>query len=265
MPESERRIQRIAVGFAVVAMLVAALAVVIVATRHGAASPASRRVQASDLAKLGPETVQHAGDGLRVVDDALGKSLGLAREDTIVAISGRPVTRPSELRAALQDLEAFRPSSLFVDLLRDREPVLERWELDGDLEAARRAEAGPTHSAPSGSSDPLIATVNRIDSTTYELPRSTIEAWTADPGKLTAGIISARHLDDPDGFQILTVQPGSIVAALGVEDGDVIRGLNGIEITSIDKVLPIIAKSTTRISVDVRRHGQTIILNYLIK
>jgi S1-C subfamily serine protease len=214
-------------------------------------------VTASDLARLTPETVERVGGGLRVIDEALGKSLGLAREDTLVAISGRPVTRPSELRAALRDLAAFRPSSLFVDLLRDREPVLERWELDGELDPARRA--------PSGATDPLIATVNRIDGTTYELPRSTIEAWTADPAKVTAGIVSARHLSNPDGFQILTVQPGSIVAALGVEDDDVIRGINGIEITSIDKVLPIIAKSTRTISVDVRRQGQTIILNYLIK
>jgi len=267
MSESERRIQRIAVGFAVGAMLVAVVAVIVVATRrtepaHGErrATLASRRVAASALGKLTPEIVEHAGAGLRVTDDAVGKSLGLARDDTIVAISGRPVARPSELGAALHDLEAFRPTSLFVDLVRDREPVLERWELDDDLEAARHAEADPTHPA-----DPLIATIKRINGTTYELPHSTIEAWTADPSKFTTGITSARHLSNPDGFQIETVQPGSSVAALGIQDGDVIRGLNGVEITSIDKVLPIIAKTTTRISVDLQRRGRTIILNYLIK
>ena len=270
MSESERRIQRIAVGFAVGAMVVALVAVVVVATRHTeparrAPPAASRHVAASDLAKLTPETVEHAGDGLRVVDPAVGKSLGLAREDTIVAISGRPVTRPSELGAALHDLEAVRPTSLFVELVRDREPVLERWELDRDLEAARRAEPDPANRAPSGPSDPLIATLKRIDSTTYELPRSTVEAWTADPAKLTAGITSARHLSNPDGFQIEAVQPGSSVAALGIQDGDVIRGLNGVGIASIDMVLPTIAKSTTRITIDLRRQGRTIILNYLIK
>ena len=267
MSESERRIQRIAVGFAVAAMLVAVLAVYIVATRHSAASPASRHVQASDLARLGSETVKHVGDGLRVVHDAVARSLGLTREDTIVAISGRRVTGPSDLRAALHDLEVVRPTSLFVELVRDREPVLERWELDGDLDAARRAEPdpAPAHGAPSGASDPLIATLKRIDSTTYELPRSTVEAWTADPAKLTAGITSARHLSNPDGFQIETVRPGSIVAALGIQDGDVIRGLNGVGIASIDMVLPLIAKSTTRITIDVRRRDRTIILNYLIK
>jgi type II secretory pathway component PulC len=190
----------------------------------------------------------------------VARPLGLARGDTVVAISGRPVTRPSELGAALHDLEAFRPAHLFVELIRDREPVTERWELDGDLEAARRAEADPAHGA-----DPLIATIRRIDSTTYELPHATIEAWTADPAKLTTGISSARHLSNPDGFEIETVQAGSVVAALGIQDGDVLRGLNGVALASLDLVLPLIARSTARISIDLQRHGRTIILNYLIK
>jgi hypothetical protein len=284
MSDRERRIQRIAVGLAGVAVIVALIAVFVVATRQ--CTPrleprfalASHRVPASDLARLLPDTVKQAGDGLRVVDDVLGKSLGLGHDDTIVAISGRRVTRMAELRAVLRDLEVFRPTSLFVEVLRDRQPVLERWELDGDLASALRAgpdlrgppgtpasaaSIGPS-AQPSGPSDPLIATVRQLGRTTYEVPRSTFETWIADPTRITAGITSAQHLTSPDGFQIVTVRPGSVIAALGIQDGDVIRGINGVELTSIDKILPLLVRSP-RISVDVRRQGQAVILNYLIR
>lgn len=276
MVDSQQRIQRIAVGFAVIAMLVALLAVFIVARRHPeprqrepCAALTSRAVSADDLAKLTPETLQQASDGVRVIDDALRTSLGLGPEDTITAISGLRVTSAAQLPRMLHDLGALTPSSLFVDLVRDREYALERWELDVDLAAAGRADqagrGGPRWNHPSTSPplDPLIATVTQLDSTTYEVPRSTVETWTAHPERVVAGGVAA--LNTPDGVRIFAIRPGSVPDALGVQNGDLIRGINGVEIGSTDQALEIIARSTRRITVDLRRGGQTIILNYLIK
>lgn len=276
MSEHDRRIRRIAVGFAVIAMLTALLAVVIVVARRAdhaqqePRSPASRHVSARDVVSLAAETVEQAGEGIHVIDGALGKALGLSREDTIIAISGRRVTDVAQLRAMLRDLGALAPGSLFVDLIRDRQPVLERWELDGDLAAAWRASAGAgngggrrLHSA-SPPLDPLITTVAQLDNTTYQVPRSTLEAWLANPRRVTigAGTFSASGRG---GFEIFAIRPGSVLEALGIQNGDVIRGINGSELGSTDKVIELIAKSTQRITVDLQRQGQTIILNYLIK
>ena len=280
MAESQRRIQRIAVGLAVAAVLVALSAVVVVATRRpdaptGAprtAHPASRHVSADDLAKLTPETLRYAGDGVHVIDDALRTSLGLARADKIVAISGLRVTSAAQLPRMLRDLGALTPTSLFVDLVRDREPVLERWKLDGDLDPTRRADADHgTSSQPRPSAspplhpplDPLIGTIRRIDSSTYDVPRATVEAWSAQPVRIAAG--GATALSDTGGLRIFGVRPGSIPEALGIRNGDLIRGINGAELGSLDKALEIIAKSTQRLTVDLRRGNQTILLNYLIK
>ncbi|HEX2692211.1 MAG TPA: PDZ domain-containing protein [Kofleriaceae bacterium] len=270
MPESQQRIQRIAVGLAVAAMLVALLAVFVVATRRPseprAGVPASRRVAVDDLVKLTPEALQGVGDGVRVIDDALRTSLGLAREDTIVAISGLRVTSAGQLSRMLGDLGAFTPTSLFVELVRDRAPVLERWELDGDLAVAAHPGAG--HGGPRTGHppsvpplDPLIVTVRQIDRTTYEVPRSTVEAWTARPERVAAG---GSVLSHPDGIRILAIRPGSILEALGIQNGDLIRGINGVELGPLQRVIEIIAGSTRRITIDLWRGGQTIILNYLI-
>jgi S1-C subfamily serine protease len=268
MSHSERRIQRIAVGFAAAALLVAVLAGIIVVTRHTghATAPASRHVRVRDLAKLSPATVEQASEGVHVVDEALGTSLGLAPEDTIVAISGRRVTGASELEGVLHDLAVLRPSSLFVDLIRDRARVLERWELDG-----ARAAAGTVPSAPpldpslDPPLDPLIATVKQLDRTSYEVPRATVDAWLADPGRVLAGSVATFITGPQDGFQISAIRPGSIFAALGLHPGDVIRGINGVGLGSTDQALELLAQSARQITVDVRRGTQTIIFNYLIE
>jgi general secretion pathway protein C len=268
MSQSERRIRWIAIGLAGVALLTVAVAVVLT-WRAGRLSdrraPASRHVAAADLASLKPGAVVQVEGGIRVADAALASALGLGKDDTILAISGRPVTKVPELSGILRELGILRPHSLFVDLIRDRGTVLERWEIDGDLDTARRADLAA--SASSGPLDPLVATVKQLNDTTYEVPRATVEAWTADPALVISGGRGIPMLDPgaPHGFKLYAIRPGSVYAALGFQDGDVVRAINGTEIGSGDDVRELIARSTRRISVDIFRRGQPIILNYLIK
>ena len=253
MSQHERRIRRIAISCAVAALLTAAAAVVVVAVRRTDRPrepvAATRHVAAHDVMKLEPAAVTQAGDGVQVSDAVLGTALGLARGDTLVAISGHRVTRPDELPAILRELVALAPRSLFVDLVRDREPVFERWELDGELAAV-----------PPGR---LIATVRRLSGTMYLVPRATVEAWTAHPVAVTSGGSVAAV--PGEGFRIYAIQQGSAFAALGLQSGDLVRAINGSELGSADRILDIIALSTTQVSVDVTRDGRPIILNYLIR
>src|SRR5882672_1368270 len=98
MSQSERRLPRVAVGFAMVALATVVVALIVTwrgdrlrSDAHGA--PVSRHVSASDLAKLKPGAVGQVDGGIRVTDATLSSALGLTPADTIVAISGRPVTR----------------------------------------------------------------------------------------------------------------------------------------------------------------------------
>jgi general secretion pathway protein C len=270
MSQSERRIRRIAVGLAAVAALTVAVAVVVTwrADRRrldARALSASRHVSARDLARLKPGAVAPVDGGIRVTDAGLGSALGLDRDDTIIAISGRPVTKVPELSGILRELGILRPHSLFVDLIRDREIVLERWEIDGDLATALRVELAA--GASLGPIDPLTATVKQLNDTTYEVPRSTVEAWTADPSLVISGGRGIPMLDPgvQRGFKLYAIRPGSVYAALGFQNGDVVRAINGTEIGSGEQILELVARSTRQISIDVVRRGQPIILNYLIK
>lgn len=266
MSGNERWFRGIAIGLAGAALLTAGLAVLVVVMRHtdrARTAPVSRQVAVNDLRRLAPSTVEQRDDGVRVTDAALCKSLGLARDDTIVAISGRQV-RADELRAVLRKLGALRPRSLFVDLVRDRAPVLERWELDDELTAGLPADDDDP--APGGASlDPLIATVRRISGTSYLVPRSTIEAWIADPTVVASGGQVVATSSRSDGFELHTVRPDSVYAALGLQSGDTIRAINGNPLESVDRVLELVARSTTLITVDIRRGDQPIIFSYLVR
>lgn len=264
----ERRIQRIALGFAAVALGIA-VAAVITAWRadrlhSGPCAPVTRHVSAGDLVKLRSGAVVQVDGGVRVTEATLAAALGLTPGDTITAISGRPVTYVHELAGILRELAIFRPQRLFIELVRDREPVVERWELDGDLDVARRAELA---AAAPGPTDPRIATVQQLDRTTYQVPRATVEAWTADPALVTSGGrgIPVLGQGEPSGFRIYGIRPGSAYAALGLEDGDVIRAINGTPFSSAGQILELVARSTTQLTLDLVRRGQPMILNYLIK
>jgi S1-C subfamily serine protease len=265
MSQNERRIQRIAVGFAVIALVTAVVAVVVSwrTDRPTSALPASRHVSASDLIKLKPGVIAQAEGGIRVTDVTLGSALGLLPGDMLVAISGRSIARTHELYGVLRELAALRPQSLFLDLIRDREPVLLRWELDSDLDTARRADIAS--GAPGGG--PWIATVRQLNPTTFAVPRATVEAWTADPAQVTSGgrAIPALDAGTVRGFRLYAVRPGSAYAALGLENDDVIRAINGTQFASGDQALELVARSTGQITLDVVRHGDSILLNYLIK
>jgi type II secretory pathway component PulC len=267
MSYGEHRLRQIAIGAAVLALLVAALAVLVVARRGSprTAAVASRRVRATYLARLSSSTVVQGAAGVRV-EPTVAEALGLSDGDTLLAISGRAVTRSADLGTVLDALDALHPSAWFVELGRDGDRVLERWEIDGDLAAARRAM--PLDLAAGPGADPLLATVTRIDARTYAVPHATVEAWLADPARVIAGVGAARHVtnpDGPDGFELQALRPGSVAAGLGFQDGDVIRAINGGALRSLDAIAPLIVGSGRQISVDVQRHGAAIILNYSIR
>lgn len=270
MSQSERRIQRIAVGVAVLALIVAVSAVIVTwRTDRRSDVPESRHVSARDLVKLKPSVLAQAVGGIRVTDAELCHALGLSPDDTIAAISGRAIARAQELSGVLRDLAALRARSWFVDVVRDREPVLVRWELDGDLDAERRADlaARLAGAAPGGQGDPRIASVRQVNPTTFVVPRATFEAWTADPAQVTAGgrAIPVVDAGEQGGFRLYAIRRGSVYAALGLEDGDVLRAINGTQLASGDQALELIARSTAQITLDLLRRGRPMILNYLIK
>ncbi len=71
----------------------------------------------------------------------------------------------------------------------------------------------------------------------------------------------------PNGFKLFSIVPDSLYAKIGIQNGDVIRKINGYEMNSPDKALEIYQKlrDANRVEVEVERRGDTVRKSYSIE
>lgn len=72
---------------------------------------------------------------------------------------------------------------------------------------------------------------------------------------------------DGTGFQIRSIRPGSIFQRIGLINFDVIKAVNGNPLTTADQAIRLLTvfQNEREITLDVRRRGREIKLNYLIE
>lgn len=274
----------IAIGFAVVALLTSMIAVIVVMRRQGSASEVvaapsatsviERTVGASEVMKLKRDVVEKVLDdnahvvGVRIKDEALRTSLGFEPSDVISAINGRALKREFDVYDAVLGMSMMDASIVYVEIVRDKQPALVRWKLDGDLRAARRDPVArrptPSPSTPftnpfTASADPLVDSIRRIDALHYEVPRSTFDRLLANPDAYArhARIVPAMRNGQPDGFKLYVMSSGSIWRAIGLANGDTIRSVNGHDLSTPDKLVALYTrlKDATELQILVGRRS----------
>lgn len=281
MWEPGRRLPAIAIGLAITAVVLAVVAVIVVARRGGdgdqvaaaaAVAPVGiRRVAALDVVELesnGVEPVSESGAviGVRVVDPSVRNLLGLGPADVITAISGRAVRRQFDVYDVLVGTGMMNATALFVELLHDGEPVLVRWDLDGDLREARRARtrrptSGGLRTSPPVrlARDPLLDTIKSVDDHHFSVPRATLEQIAADPSSYMQGARAypTIKLGQPDGVRAFMVKATSVPYALGLRSGDSIRAVNGVVLTDPARLVEIYeqVKAAGVLRIEITRRG----------
>jgi general secretion pathway protein C len=106
--------------------------------------------------------------------------------------------------------------------------------------------------------------VRAIDDTTFEVKRKLIEDVLARPQAAAGG---ARVVPRPDGLRVMRVRPDSAHARLGLRSGDSIHAVNGIELSSPDKMLEAITqlRNESNISLSITRRGEPVTLKYTVR
>lgn len=240
-----RRLPAIAIGMAILAVVLAVVAVIVTATRGGdapteiakpavPAPPVAKKIAALDVAELerdGVEPVSEAGAviGVKVTDPGLRGALGLEAADVITSISGRAIRRQFDVYDVLVGATMMNATALFVEVQRDGAAVLVRWDLDGDLREARRNRPNRRPPSVRPAKDPLLDSIKQIDDHHFTLPRATLEQLASDPTLYAQG---ARLLPGgrDDGVRLFLVRPNSALWVLGLRSADTIRALTGVEI-----------------------------------
>jgi general secretion pathway protein C len=126
--------------------------------------------------------------------------------------------------------------------------------------------AGPAVQAPGNTMGNGIRAVSEND---YEVPRTEIDRTLANLNDVAmqARIVPAFKDGQAQGFKLFSIRPDSIYSKIGVQNGDVIKRINGFELNSPEKALEVYTKlkEASRIEIELERNGSSIRKNYTIR
>ncbi|MEO5766723.1 MAG: type II secretion system protein GspC [Polyangia bacterium] len=138
-------------------------------------------------------------------------------------------------------------------------------------QAEATAAAPPAAAAPS--TDPFAAEmdkgIKKLSEHTYEVQRGTVDSLLGNMAVLSraARIVPEVRDGKAAGFRLFSVKPEGPFGKIGLQNGDVIYAINGLEMTSPDKALEIYTKLKTanHLAVALERNGQKITKDYNIR
>ncbi len=278
------RMRQVALGAAVLAVAVVGMTALVVVDRtappEAAAAtpppPASRpavlerHVAAADIVRLRTAHIETATDGIRVGERGIIEPLGLEADDVIVALSGRPLHREFDLIDAMLTLSMMSPTTLYVEIIRGNTHALLVWRVVGDLRAARAAAIDPLRPPPlTAVADPLVATITVVDDKHVTMPGSTADRIISDTPTYLKAVraLPWTSYGVTRGVKLYAIRAGTVIDAIGVKNGDIVRAVNGTEVASIDDVVDQLVKTrrTNLWTIDLERRNKAMILTISIQ
>ena len=111
--------------------------------------------------------------------------------------------------------------------------------------------------------------VRQLSPNHYVMTRSELNSRVTNLPDLAtkARIVPSYKNGVADGFKLFSIVPDSLYAKIGIQNGDVIRRINGYEMNSPEKALEIYQKlrDASRIEVEIERRGETLRNAYSIE
>lgn len=128
--------------------------------------------------------------------------------------------------------------------------------------------ATPVNNAPPPSTA-LGAGVKQVSENEYEIPRNEIDKTLSNLNDVAmqARIVPAFKDGQAQGFKLFSIRPDSIYTKIGVQNGDVIKRINGYDLNSPEKALEIYTKlkEASRIDIEIERNGANVRKTYSIR
>ena len=111
--------------------------------------------------------------------------------------------------------------------------------------------------------------IKAISEDHYEIPKEEITKVLTNLNDVAmqARIVPAFKDGVAVGFKLFSIRPDSIYTKIGVQNGDVIRRINGYEINSPDKALEVYSKlkESSRIDIELDRNGSNVRKTYNVR
>lgn len=141
-----------------------------------------------------------------------------------------------------------------------KDEVLQMQELESGKAASRPGGLPVREAAPSSGA---------VRAQRISLRRSYIEQSMTDMASLMTQVQIQPHMENgvPAGLALSSIKPNSIFRRMGLRNGDIISGVDGNEISSVDDALKLVEslKSSSNLSVQLKRRGQEKNIEYSIR
>ena len=208
-------------------------------------------------------SIDKAGEKIQInVDELEPTKLGLALLGTVSGTGGfdfavieeknkkkQGLFREGDAVAAATIIRIMR--GMVVLRVDDRDEILKMEEGD------QRSEVGDQRSEGRGVKN--IIKVKKTD----------IDNAFKNMGEMLAQVRIRPHFSSgkPDGFMVSRIKPGSIFQKMGMQNGDIIQGVDNQLIKSPDEMLKLYngLKSGSAISLNIKRKGRTQNLEYVFE
>lgn len=141
------------------------------------------------------------------------------------------------------------------------------------IDKPEAAVAAAPAAAAAPSTDPFVAEmekgIKKTGEHSYEVQRGTVDSLLGNMAVLSraARIVPEVRDGKAAGFRLFSVKTDGPFGKIGLQNGDVIYAINGLEMTSPDKALEIYTKlkSANHLAVALERNGQKITKDYNIR
>lgn len=186
--------------------------------------------------------------------------------------------------ASIQDVVTQKASTFMVGMEIQGAPILEiersrvivlnngRREFINNEAGSGEAVAYTPPALPRPSDTPPGATgtgIKAVDDSHYEVPRAEIDKTLSNLNDVAmqARIVPAFKDGVAQGFKLFSIRPDSIYTKIGIQNGDVIRRINGYDLNSPEKALEIYSKlkEASRIDIEVERNGAVLQKTYNVR
>ena len=115
----------------------------------------------------------------------------------------------------------------------------------------------------------LGAGVKQLSENDYEIPKEEIAKTLSNLNDVAmqARIVPAFKDGVAQGFKLFSIRPDSIYTKIGIQNGDVIKRINGLDMNSPEKALEIYSKlkDSARIDIEVERNGAAVRKTYNVR
>ncbi len=109
--------------------------------------------------------------------------------------------------------------------------------------------------------DQLVASIAKRGDDAYAVPRATVEQLVTDRERMFGDDVKLTPVKEGDaviGYRLYAIRPGSLFHAFGLEDADTLKSVDGIGITSTDKLVEIYKdiRAAKQVAVEYLRKGE---------